>query len=129
MTADPVVLAEGVEYTYHRTVALKGASLSVERGEAVAVTGPSGCGKSTLLHLAAGILRPQRGTVHLLGHDLSRLPEPARTELRRRDVGIVFQFGQLVPDIPVLDNVALPLLFNGEGRIPARRVAEEWLER
>src|SRR3954447_20211437 len=126
---DPVVLAEGVEYTYHRTVALRGASLTVQRGEVVAVTGPSGCGKSTLLHLAAGILRPQRGTVQLLGHDLSRLAEPARTELRRREVGIVFQFGQLVPDVPVLDNIALPLMFSGESRIPARRIAEEWLER
>ena len=129
MSAEPVCSIIDIEYTYHRTVALRGASLTVEPGEVVAVTGPSGCGKSTLLHAAAGIVIAQRGTVRLLGHDLARLDETERTRLRRERVGIVLQFGQLVPDVPILDNVALPLMFNGEGRVQARRAAGEWLER
>jgi putative ABC transport system ATP-binding protein len=118
-----------VEYSYRREVALRGVSLSVEPGEVVAVTGPSGCGKSTLLHVAAGILRPQAGTVQLVGHDLADLAEADRARLRRTQAGVVLQFGQLVPDLTLLDNVALPLLLEGHDRGAARRAAQEWLER
>jgi putative ABC transport system ATP-binding protein len=124
-----VVELTGVEHSYRRTVALRGVSLGVRAHEVVAVTGPSGCGKSTLLHAAAGIVRPQGGTVQLLGHDLAALDETARTLLRRRRVGIVLQFGQLVPDLSVLDNVALPLLLEGHDREAAQTAAAEWLAR
>ncbi len=129
MSADPVLSLSGIEHAYRRTVALRGVSLTVGEGEVVAVTGPSGCGKSTLLHIGAGILRPQRGLVQVLGQDLALLDERTRTQLRRHRIGIVLQFGQLVPDVPVLDNVALPLMFNGEGRLLARKAAAEWLTR
>jgi putative ABC transport system ATP-binding protein len=118
-----------VEYAYRRDVALRGVSLKVRPGEVVAVTGPSGCGKSTLLHCAAGILRPQAGTVALAGQNLAELPEAARTRLRRTQAGVVLQFGQLVPDLSLTDNVALPLLLEGHERAAARRAALEWLER
>jgi putative ABC transport system ATP-binding protein len=118
-----------VEYAYRRDVALRGVSLHVNPGEVVAVTGPSGCGKSTLLHCAAGILRPQGGTVHLAGQDLAELPEAARTRLRRTKLGVVMQFGQLVPDLTLVDNVALPLLLEGHNRAESRRAALDWLER
>jgi putative ABC transport system ATP-binding protein len=129
MSVDPVCEVTAVEHAYNRTVALRGVSLTVDPAEIVAVTGPSGCGKSTLLHAAAGIIRPQKGSVRLLGQDLASLDEGERTRLRRHRVGIVLQFGQLVPDVPILDNVALPLMFNGEGRALARQMAREWLAR
>ena len=125
----PVLEMIGVEHAYRRTVALRGVTLTVQAGEVVAVTGPSGCGKSTLLHAAAGIVRPQAGTVRLLGEDLATLDETARTRLRRRRVGIVLQFGQLVPDLSVVENVALPLLLDGHERHAARTAAIEWLAR
>jgi putative ABC transport system ATP-binding protein len=118
-----------VEYSYRRDTALRGVSLGVKPGEVVAITGPSGCGKSTLLHVAAGILRPQAGAVQLMGRNLAELPEADRTRLRRTQAGVVLQFGQLVPDLTLLDNVALPLLLEGHDRASARRAAQEWLER
>ncbi|TDU90338.1 putative ABC transport system ATP-binding protein [Kribbella voronezhensis] len=118
-----------VEYAYRRDVALRGVSLKVEPGEVVAITGPSGCGKSTLLHCAAGILRPQAGTVQLVGQNLADLSEANRTRLRRTQAGVVLQFGQLVPDLTLIDNVALPLLLEGHDRQAARRAAREWLDR
>lgn len=126
---DPALQLQGVEHHYDRTPALRGATLRIERGEVVAVTGPSGCGKSTLLHVAAGIVRPTTGEVRLLGRDLGALDERERTRLRRERVGIVLQFGQLVPDLSLLDNVALPLLLGGARKREARATAAGWLER
>ena len=110
-------------HSYRLTPALRGVTLRVAPREVVAVTGPSGCGKSTLLHVAAGIVRPQAGAVRLLGQDLADLGETVRSRLRRRRLGIVLQFGQLVPDLTVLDNVALPLLLEGRDAAGAREVA------
>ena len=129
MTDQPVLEVIGLDHTYRRTVALRGVSLTVHAAEVVAVTGPSGCGKSTLLHAAAGILRPQGGVVRLLGQDLAELDAGERTKLRRRRVGIVLQFGQLVPELSVLENVALPLLLDGHERSAALVAAREWLDR
>ena len=132
MTDDPAAPAlalTGVAHAYGRTVALRGVDLRVAHGEVVAITGPSGGGKSTLLHVAAGILRPRSGTVALLGRDLAALGEADRTRLRRREVGLVLQFGQLVPDLTVAENVALPLLLDGAGSRKAMATAAAWLAR
>ncbi|GAA3083300.1 putative ABC transport system ATP-binding protein [Kribbella aluminosa] len=117
-----------VEYSYRRNAALRGVSLQLEPGEVVAVTGASGCGKSTLLHCAAGILTPDVGAVQVDGQDLAELAEADRAALRRTKIGIVLQFGQLVPDLPLVDNVALPLLLGGHERGEARVSAMNWLE-
>jgi putative ABC transport system ATP-binding protein len=119
---------ERVEYSYRRNAALRGVSLQLKPGEVVAVTGASGCGKSTLLHCAAGILAPDAGTVHVDGQDIAALPEDQRAALRRTKIGIVLQFGQLVPDLPLIDNVALPLLLGGHERGEAHVSAMNWLE-
>lgn len=130
MSADtPALQLADIAHTYGPTPALRGVDLRVETGEVVAITGPSGCGKSTLLHIAAGILRPVSGSVCLLGTELAPLGDAARTRLRRERVGIVLQFGQLVPDLSLRDNVALPLLLGGQHRDSARTTAEAWLER
>lgn len=127
--APPAVVLSGVEHFYGVTPSLRGVSLTARRGEAIAVTGPSGCGKSTLLHLCAGLLRPRSGRVELLGHDLAARDEAALARMRRRTLGIVLQYGQLVPDMSLLDNVALPLVLEGRKRVHAEETARLWLAR
>jgi putative ABC transport system ATP-binding protein len=125
----PAVQLSGVSHAYGPTQALRDVSLTVAPGEVLAVTGPSGSGKSTLLLLAAGVLRAQTGRVTVGGSELSELNEAARARLRRRSIGLVLQFGQLVPDLPLLDNVALPLLLEGHEPRDARAAAAGWLDR
>ena len=127
--AGPLVELQAVSHAYARTPALHDVSLRVHAGEVVALTGPSGSGKSTVLHIAAGLLRPRSGRARLLGHELGELDDASAARLRRRDVGIVLQYGQLVPDLPLLDNVALPLLLDGAELEDGRAAAREALRR
>ncbi|MFZ3557593.1 MULTISPECIES: ABC transporter ATP-binding protein [unclassified Streptomyces] len=126
---NPLLTAEGLTKSYGRTPALRGAGVDVRPGEILAVTGASGSGKSTLLHCLAGIVRPDQGSVTYDGGRLDRFDEERLSELRRTEFGIVFQFGQLVPELNALDNVALPLLLAGTPRAAARAEADAWLER
>jgi putative ABC transport system ATP-binding protein len=126
---EPVLAMDGVQHAYHRTVALSGVRLSIRAGETVAITGPSGCGKSTLLHIAAGLIRPQSGTVRLFGTDLAGIGDDERARWRRSRLALVLQFGQLVPELTGADNVALPLLLDGHDRAESRRLALDWLAR
>lgn len=93
--------------------ALRGVSLSVAEGEFVAVVGPSGCGKSTLLHISGAMDRPTAGRIAVGGRFLDELDDDGLTELRRRRIGFVFQFFNLLPTLTVLENIALPLLLTG----------------
>ena len=125
----PLLEARALHKAFGRTEALRGASLTIGREEVVAITGPSGSGKSTLLMCLAGVIRPEAGEVWFDGQRLDAMKEAERTRLRRRQVGIVLQFGQLVPDLTVLQNVALPLLLERHDRRSAEQVATGWLER
>jgi len=124
-----MLAARDLYKSFGPTPALRGAELAVAKGELVAVMGPSGSGKSTLLHCVAGILTPDRGEVVFDGRRVDRLSDRERSLLRRGRFGFVFQFGQLVPELPLLENIALPLLLAGRGRRAALAQARPWLPR
>jgi putative ABC transport system ATP-binding protein len=129
MSTEPLLQATDVRKSYGRTAALDGAGLTVRAGEIVAVMGPSGSGKSTLLHCLAGIVRADSGEVRYRGRDLTTMADRERSALRRTDFGFVFQFGQLVPELTCLENVAIPLRLAGTRRRDAEAKAAVWLER
>ena len=110
-----------------KVCALDGVDLTVEPGEFVAVMGPSGCGKSTLLNMIGGLDRPSSGHVRIDGADLTELTDDKLTELRRRRIGFVFQFFNLIPVLDAVENAALPLTLDGDAK--ARDKAKVWLER
>ena len=112
----------------HVVHALRGVTVSIEPGEFVAVMGPSGSGKSTLLHCLGAIVRPDAGRVVYAGREVSGLSDVDRSALRRSDFGFVFQFGQLVPELTCLENVALGLRLGGVRRRVAEQRARDWLD-
>ncbi|WNI17485.1 ABC transporter ATP-binding protein [Actinacidiphila sp. ITFR-21] len=125
----PLLVATALRKAYGPTPALDGADFTIRSGEVVAVMGPSGSGKSTLLHCLAGIVRADSGSVRYLGRELTAMSDGERSALRRSDFGFVFQFGQLVPELTCLENVAMPLRLNGVRRRAAEARATGWLER
>ncbi|MYX35406.1 ATP-binding cassette domain-containing protein [Streptomyces sp. SID8377] len=128
-TTDNLMEAVDLHKAYGPTPALDGAEFAIRAGEVVAVMGPSGSGKSTLLHCLAGIVRPDSGSVLYRGRDLTAMSDAERSALRRGEFGFVFQFGQLVPELTCVENVALPLRLNGTRRKEAEARASEWLAR
>ncbi|KDN18952.1 ABC transporter ATP-binding protein [Amycolatopsis rifamycinica] len=129
MTGTPLLTGKGLHKSFGPTRALDGAGLSVSAGEVLAIMGSSGSGKSTLLHCLAGIIRPDSGTIAYRGADLVGMDDKGRSALRRTEFGFVFQFGQLVPELSCLENVALPLRLAGTRRKQAEAKAAEWLAR
>ena len=123
-----VVRLDGVRKEYGETTALDGVSLEIRAGEAVAVMGPSGCGKSTLLNMVAGLDRPTAGSVVVHGEDLGALSETGLALFRRHHIGMIFQFFNLLDDLPALDNVALAAQLTGTPARHARRRALELLD-
>jgi putative ABC transport system ATP-binding protein len=108
--------------------ALRGVDLKIEPGTFTAIMGPSGCGKSTLLHLLGGLDRPSSGEVHLAGQRVDHLSEAKWSVLRRREVGFVFQFFNLIGNLTAADNVELPALLAGSSQSEARRRSQELLD-
>ena len=124
--AGAVVAAQGLTRRYGAgetaVDALRGVSLDIPRGHLTAVMGPSGSGKSTLMHILAGLDRPTAGNVQIDGVDLTTLKDNDLTKLRRRHIGFVFQFFNLLPMLSAEENVTLPLSIAGE------KPSSEWLE-
>ncbi|MBP0457012.1 ABC transporter ATP-binding protein [Streptomyces montanisoli] len=125
----PLLAARGLYKAYGSTPALRGASAQLRAGEIVAVTGPSGSGKSSLLHCMAGMVRPDHGQVMYGDEHLAHASEDRLSELRRTQFAVVFQFGQLIPELTAVDNVSLPLILGGTDRRTAHGQAHSWLER
>jgi putative ABC transport system ATP-binding protein len=128
---EPVVAAEDVTRRYGAgetaVDALRGVSLNVSQGELVAVMGPSGSGKSTLMHILAGLDKPSSGNVAIAGTQIAKLSDTELTKLRRRRIGFVFQFFNLLPMLTAEENVVLPLTIAGEK--PEREWREELLKK
>src|SRR5206468_10434748 len=129
--AAPVVSAEDVTRRFGQgdtaVDALRGVSLAVQPGELVAVMGPSGSGKSTLMHILAALDRPTSGRVEIAAEDVGRLSDSEVTLLRRRHIGFVFQFYNLLPMLTAEENVLLPLSI--AGKKPDREFFDQLVER
>ncbi|WP_020105152.1 ABC transporter ATP-binding protein [Nocardia sp. 348MFTsu5.1] len=129
----PVLQLAGVGKSYRRgdeqVLVLDDFDFTLDAGEFVVVTGPSGAGKSTLLHVAGGLDEPDRGTVSVTGRDVWSMSAGARAAFRRRNLGFVFQFFNLVPMLTAVENVSLPLVLDGVRARSADARARELLER
>ncbi|MFJ8780635.1 ABC transporter ATP-binding protein [Streptomyces sp. NPDC102476] len=121
-----VLAGYGLVKKYSSTTALAGVDVEVHERDSLAIMGPSGSGKSTLLHTLAGIIRPDDGQVLLRGERIDNLGENKLSALRRKRFGFVFQFGQLLPELPAEENVALPLMLEGMPRGEAVARARRW---
>ncbi|MGH8677375.1 MAG: ABC transporter ATP-binding protein [Burkholderiales bacterium] len=133
MDARPVVRCEHIDKHYETDAgavpALRDVSLSIERGEFVAVMGPSGSGKSTFMNVLGCLDSPSAGRYYLDGSDTRVLDSDRLARLRNRTIGFVFQGFNLLPRMDLVDNVALPLLYRGLGRGERQRIARELLGR
>jgi putative ABC transport system ATP-binding protein len=109
--------------------ALDHVNFQVKQGEFVAVMGPSGCGKSTLLHLIGGLDRPSKGSVSIDGTPIANMKDDDLTRLRRRKMGFIFQFFNLIPVLNALENASLPVTLDGIKPVDAKKRAGTWLER
>src|SRR5512135_2882179 len=129
--SEPALALVGVVRTFRQAgeelQVLRGVSLSLAKGEIVALVGPSGAGKSTLLHAAGLLERPDGGAVRIDGRDCGRMSDNERTEMRRAKLGFVYQFHHLLPEFSALENVMVPQMIAGVGRRAARARARELL--
>ena len=110
------------------TTALNNVNLEVQEGEFVAVMGPSGCGKSTLLHIAGMLDNPTNGEYYFMGEEVSRYSEKKRANLRKGNIGFVFQSFNLIDELTVFENIELPLLYLGVSTAERKRIVNEMLE-
>ena len=129
----PILAVNNVHRIYdgggRAVTALRGVSFEAETGDFISLMGPSGCGKSTLLHIVGAMDRPTHGSVSLGGVSLESLAEEALARLRRKKIGFVFQFFNLLPTLTVAENVALPLMLDGARQSQSSGRTSEMLTR
>ena len=131
--SEPMLELSGITKGYNHgkpaeVIVLRGATLTIARGEVVALVAPSGAGKSTLLHIAGLLDAPDEGTVRLEGRDMGGLSDRARTEARRAEIGFIYQFHHLLPEFSALENVVIPQLANGVTKAAAEARARALLD-
>ncbi|MCP1167293.1 ABC transporter ATP-binding protein [Limimaricola litoreus] len=131
--SDPILKLSGLTKTYNRgkpseVQVLRGADLVIQPGEVVALVAPSGAGKSTLLHIAGLLDTPDEGHVAIGGREMTKLSDRRRTQVRRADVGFIYQFHHLLPEFTALENIVLPQLASGTPRREAEACARELLD-
>ncbi len=119
--SDPILKLSGLTKTYNKgkpseVQVLRGADLEIQPGEVVALVAPSGAGKSTLLHIAGLLDTPDAGQVEIAGQEMSKLSDRKRTQVRRADVGFIYQFHHLLPEFTAMENIVLPQLASGTPR-------------
>jgi len=128
MNSGPIIETHGLRKEYQvgkvSVQALRGVDLSVESGKFLSIVGPSGSGKSTLFHIIGGLTPPTAGTVSVGGEDLSTMTDAARTRLRKRTVGFVFQKFNLLPNLTARDNIALARFLSGQPAAPTAHFEE-----
>lgn len=129
ITTSEILSATGVDLSYGNQPAVRGAHLSIARGEVAAITGQSGSGKSSLLYCLAGVLPATRGQVRFEGRVLADLDDEEMSTLRRERFGFVFQYGELLPELTIEENAALPLRLAGQRKKPALAAAGTVLDR
>ncbi|MCW8915446.1 MAG: ABC transporter ATP-binding protein [Magnetovibrio sp.] len=129
---NPVLHLQGIERHFGtgdtRLSVLKGADLTINRGEIVALVGPSGAGKSTLLHIAGLLEKPDAGEINIVGEACSRLNDDKRTEIRRKHLGFVYQYHHLLPEFSALENIVIPQIVAGLGKTVAKERASQLLD-
>ena len=129
---ESVIEIEGLRKVYRigaeRVVALNRIDLIINRGEICCLLGPSGSGKSTLLNMIAGLEKPTRGTITMLGERISAIGESRLAKFRQYNMGFVFQSYNLLPELTALENVTLPLMFRGESRRKRKKAAVQMLD-
>lgn len=123
-----MLVVEQLTRSYRDITVLQALSFSINKGERVGLVGPSGAGKTTLLNLLGLLDRPTTGRISLDGHDYAGLSEKERTLLRRHNIGFIFQFHNLLPELNALENVALPLIVAGTSISRSHEQAKEWLK-
>jgi len=128
MEEKPIIEARGVYKSFGKAEVIHGIDFTLNKGEFLSVMGPSGSGKSTLLHCLAGITDIDKGSVVYGGRDMATFSQKEKTILRRTDFGFIFQFGELVPELSIIDNVALPLLLRGVKKKEVYARSSRWLD-
>lgn len=131
ISESPIIELKNITKTYKNGVefrALDNVNLRIKRGEFVAIVGPSGSGKSTLMNLIGLLDTPSSGTILIDGNDVTEISDKARSSMRNRMLGFVFQYHHLLPDFTALENVSMPLLIAGKSRKEAMGIAEKLLK-
>ena len=131
---DTIIKVENLRKVYRlgteKVVALGNVNLEIQKGEICCILGTSGSGKSTLLNMLAGLEKPTKGHVYMLGkHDIPKMTEKQLAKLRQKHVGFVFQSYNLLPALTALENVGMPLMFRGVAKAKRDKAAKEMLQR